>query len=81
LKDDSTKSPGAPVSIVSVYGMTPEQHSTAERLINPIGALHTQHCSKYLIAPEQAAEAQRILHKLTASRIPSDSGEPCHPSL
>lgn len=80
LKDAGIDSIGTPVTIVSAYGLVPEHREEATRRVCPLGALHSQYCSKYLVLPERAAEAQRILHALTESRIPSDCDEPFRPS-
>lgn len=80
LKRSCSSCPGQPVSIISAYGLAPEKRSQAARLISSIGEQHARHYSRYLVPPERAAEAQRILHALTVSRIPSNCGASCRPS-
>lgn len=80
LKRIRSDCPGQPVSIVSAYGLSPEKRSQAAHLISAIGEQHTRYGSRYLVSPEHAAEAQRTLHALTVSRIPSNCGASCHPN-
>lgn len=72
---------GQPASIASAFGLPSPLRKEAAQRIKPMAELHTEHCSKYLIRPEQAKDTQRALHALvlTASRTPSNSVEPCHP--
>lgn len=80
LKRIRSGCPGQPVGIISAYGLAPEKRNAAAHLVHAIGEQHTRHCSRYLVPPEHAAEAQRILHALTVSRIPSVHGASCRPS-
>lgn len=66
---------GTPVSVISAFGLSAHLRSEASDRLSAVGELHTEHCSKYLVLPEFACEAQRILHSIvmqntTESRIP-----------
>jgi len=84
LDNSEDVSIGERAAVISVFGLPQQFWEKAAALINPIGELNTEHCSKYLLSPEQAEAAQRTLHALlrpilTDSRIPSDCGGPYRP--
>lgn len=68
-----------PVCIVSAFGLSSRLQDEARLRIKPLAELHNEHCSKFIVRDETAADAQRTLHALlmtTASRTPSSYGEP-----
>ena len=74
LKCPKGSIPGKPAVIISAFGLPASQQNRAADMISPMGELHSEHCSKYIVSPEAAMYSQRALHSLisggfTASRI------------